>query len=116
MKKSIGKCAATLLIGLMLSATVLEANAVEIRGLISCGVWVKDRVEKEIGEVVNEMWLIGYLSGLATGANSDFLRGSDNESIFLWVDNYCRANPLKNLDDAGIYLAYELQKQKGLRK
>ena len=50
MKKSIGKCAATLLVGLMLSATVLEANAVQIRGARSCGEWVKNRGEKGIGE------------------------------------------------------------------
>ncbi len=56
------------------------------------------------------MWLLGYLSGLAVGASSDYLRKLDNDSIFVYTDNYCQANPLKSLADAGVALILEASK------
>ena len=97
---------------LVLSATVVDAQAVAIRGATSCGLWVKDRQEKIA--FVHHRWVLGYLSGLAFESDKDILKTTDAESIFLWVDNYCRANPLKDIDDAGTTLFYELVKQKKL--
>ena len=99
---------------LVLSATVFDAQAVSIRGGASCGVWIKERQEKGWPLVAKQNWLMGYLSGLAVENGKDFLRTTDAESIFLWVDNYCRANPLKDIDDAGFDLSRELIKQKKL--
>ena len=99
---------------LLLSATAFEAQAVTILGSRSCGTWVSERSLKSLGALVNETWLVGYLSGLAYGSDKDFLKGTDNESLFLWVDNYCRANPLKTTFEAGETLHLELIKQKKL--
>jgi hypothetical protein len=100
----------------------LFASAVDIRGSRSCGKWVE---EKRMANSMNEMnripvlitqsWFLGYLSGRADESGKNILKGTDNESIFLWLDNYCRANPDKNLDTAGLALARELMQLKGIK-
>ncbi|MCA7988918.1 hypothetical protein [Burkholderia vietnamiensis] len=104
---------------LVLALTASSAHAVSIRGFPSCGSWVEARTNArgaqpgaaESWVVLNEqMWLLGYLSGLAVGASSDYLRKLDNDSIFVYTDNYCQANPLKSLADAGVALILEASK------
>ena len=99
---------------LVLSATVFDARAITIRGAESCGIWVKERQEKKISTFIHQRWLAGYLSGIAVGNGKDVLKGTDNESIFLWMDNYCQANPLKDIADGSEVLFLELVKQKKL--
>lgn len=96
---------------LILVPTVCQA--VTIRGVPSCGDWVENRALNNVLGVANEFWLLGYLSGLAVGSNRDFIKGTDNPSLFLWVDNFCRASPLKDVADAGSQLLRELTRQKG---
>jgi hypothetical protein len=109
LKKTCSLC--LVIFGLMLTAMELGAQTIQLRGARSCGEWVK---EKGIQATGNQTWLIGYLSGIAVATNKSFLRGTDNQSIFLWVDNYCQANPLMSLADAGEILYFELVKQKNL--
>ena len=99
---------------LLFSATAFEAQAIEMRGSRSCGTWVSERSLKGLEAVISETWLVGYLSGMASASEKDFLKGTDNDSLSLWVDNYCRANPLKRTFDAGDALYFELIKQKKL--
>jgi hypothetical protein len=109
------------LAGCLLSLN-LFASAVDIRGSRSCGKWVE---EKRLANSMNEMnripvlitknWFLGYLSGRAGESGKNFLKGTDSESIFLWLDNYCQANPDKNLDNAGLALARELMQLKGIK-
>jgi hypothetical protein len=77
-------------------------------------VWAKQGKEREFPAMTNEAWLMGYLSGRASALNKDFLKGTDNESIYVWIDNYCRDNPTKDVDDAAKELVKELIQQKGL--
>ena len=79
-------------------------------GGYDCGQWfVKGGVAKA--------WLLGYLSGInAMVANENnnydpLAKLGSAEQAFLWVDNYCKANPLKNLYAAGSELYFELQKK-----
>ena len=65
--------------------------------------------------LITKNWFLGYLSGRADESGKNFLKGTDSESIFLWLDNYCRANPDKNLDNAGLDLARELMQLKGIK-
>lgn len=109
LKKTCSVC--LVIFGLMLTAMELGAKTIEVRGIRSCGEWVND---KEILAFGNQTWLIGYLSGLAVGTKKQLLSGTDNQSIYLWVENYCRANPLRSLSDAGNALYFELVKQKNL--
>ena len=76
-----------------------------------CGQWIEARNGKGVAAHVVENWVDGYLSGLAVGSNTEFWRkgGSrlDKESVYLWIDNYCRANPLKTTVEAGSALFKE---------
>ena len=51
----------------------------------------------------NKTWLIAYLSGLNYGSmnasitNKDALKGLSPGQIYLWMDNYCKANPLEDV-------------------
>ena len=78
----------------------------------SCGEWVVHREKSDTLALSNASWLVGYLSGLAVGSGKDYLSGTDNVSIYRWMDNYCRANPLRDLSYGGNALAAELAKRK----
>ena len=94
-----------------------EAPArVFVRGVPSCGEWAaareKQKRENRPQNPGERTWLLGFLSGLAIGQNKEFWGGTDakaldNEAAYQWVDNYCRANPSKDLDDAGAALFVE---------
>jgi hypothetical protein len=93
------------------AATSFSASAVDIRGFPTCETWLKSR---NVPAMTNEFWLLGYLSGKASGLNKDFLKDTDNESLYHWVDNYCRAYPMKDVDDAARDLVKDLIDKKGL--
>lgn len=97
-----------------LSAISHGAFAVDIRGFPTCAAWLKQGRAQEYPAMINEFWLLGYLSGKASGLDKDFLKGTDNETIYHWVDNYCRAYPAKDVGDAARELVKELIEQKGL--
>lgn len=91
----------------------LQAGSTVLMGSRPCGSWVKEK-EQNIPRLAGGAWLTGYLSGLAFGSGKDVLRGADAASIKLWIDNYCQANPLDNVDDAANALFFELARRKGL--
>jgi hypothetical protein len=102
----------SVLVAVTLLLVTETAFAVNVRGVPSCGKWVKDRQERDVlTTTALEHWLVGYLSGLAIGLNREFFHKDgvavDNESILLWMDNYCRANPLKDVQEGGNRLMRE---------
>lgn len=88
---------------------------VSIRGSRSCGTWIDYQKQGGASSLASETWLVGFLSGIAFESNKDILDGADNPSIFLWVTNYCQANPLESLTKAGEALAVALMKKKGIK-
>lgn len=105
---------------ILLALTASSAQAYAIRGTPSCGQWIEGRSNargsadgspEAWSALTNQMWYLGYLSGVAVGSKSDFLRNLDNDSIFVYTDNYCSANPLKSLAEAGVALALEAGKR-----
>jgi hypothetical protein len=65
---------------------------------------------------------LGFVSGnnLVTAATlsptpkvrlHDPLATISAQQIYLWMDNYCRANPLKTVDEGGILLYEEILKK-----
>ena len=64
----------------------------------------------------NASWLLGYLSGMAVASGKAYLSGTDNSSIYKWMDNYCRKNPLRDLGSGGVELAAEFGGTKGALK
>ena len=107
-----------LLTGCCLLATSLPALGYESRGARSCSGWQESRLDQKAGFSLNaeiyETWLVGYLSGIVAGSGSDFLVGTDNEAVFLMVDEFCAANIRMNLAAAGTSVARQLMQQKGI--
>ncbi|MDM0002209.1 hypothetical protein QTI24_26630 [Variovorax sp. J22P240] len=99
-------------LGLAAAMACGSASAVTIMSGRSCGEWIKDRAELKLKDAVNSAWLVGYLSGMAVESEKDLLSSIDAESIYLWMDNYCRANPLKRVSTGGWVLFEELAKGK----
>ena len=105
-----------LLIGACLLATSSLAEALESRGSRSCASWTEHRSEQRAGHALNaeieQTWGVCYLSGLVAGSGMDFLAGTDNETLFTMVDDYCQANPLEQQAAAGTAIARALMAQK----
>ncbi len=71
----------------------------------SCGSWSASRRANNVRSWVTEQWVLGFLSGVAYAASSsgpDPLTGVDDEAVWAWVDNYCRAHPLDWLLHAAV--------------
>ena len=86
------------------------------RGHSNCAEWLKPT--GPISDFGNKFWLSGYLSGINLGLYLDkqrpafdFFENVSSEQIFLWMDNYCRANPLSNVVDGTGTLFREMQKK-----
>jgi hypothetical protein len=75
-------------------------------GALDCGMWVKMRIERRAQ--LYEYWVAGTLNGAALSKDIDFWRFKgtvvSREAVFLWIDNYCNANPLNSLIDAILQL------------
>lgn len=79
-------------------------------GAPDCGQWVKDSTTNR------KAWLMGYMSGLNVAHELSDSKPKDPlnkmrsaEQAFLWVDNYCRANPMRTVAFAGWELFQELK-------
>lgn len=97
--------------------------AADSRGSRTCRKWMEERRQAEskddlnrIPVLITKSWFLGYVSGRASRSAQDWLKGTDNESIFLWLDNYCRDKPLRDLDSAAVALELELMQMKGVTR
>jgi hypothetical protein len=45
-------------------------------------------------------WVLGFLSGIGSTGIGDPLRQMDADGVAAWIDNYCRAHPIKAIADA----------------
>ena len=61
-------------------------------GTISCGSWTADR--QTLMNSTEMQWILRFLSSVGAP------QGMDSEAVAGWLDNYCRAHPLKNLSYA----------------
>jgi len=96
-----------------LSSVCCFAQAQKIFGVVDCGQWVNDRVPAE--KEFNKGWLLGYLSGLNLGnpgSKDQLLKVNSADQIFLWMDNYCRANPLQKVRLGADALFEELERRR----
>jgi hypothetical protein len=98
-------CAACYLLVLMQGANAQQATVTSI-GDYDCGEWFTKKQPART-------WLLGYLSGLAAGdsqAKVDVLdRLNSADQAYFWMDNYCKANPLKNISSGAIQLYFEVE-------
>jgi len=111
-----------LLAGCLLSASGTIAAAspddggVAARQAPSCGEWIVHREKSDTLALGNASWLLGYLSGIAIAGGKDYLAGSENSSLYKWMDNYCRKHPLRDVSSGGNALAAELKAKTGTPK
>lgn len=80
-------------------------------GNVSCGTWVADhRFPNSNKANQEEEWVVGFLTGMAYEGDVDPLRGTDFDGVVGWIDNYCVANPVKDvLDAAAAFARYRAQ-------
>ncbi|TSP13931.1 hypothetical protein [Cupriavidus campinensis] len=85
-------------------------------GRSDCGQWIASPTETK------KAWLLGYLSGTnmwndmqiqyrsgGKDMGPDILgRVQSADQIYVWMDNYCRANPLRDVTDGAFILWTEL--------
>lgn len=82
----------------------------------SCGEWIVHREKSSTLALGDTGWLLGYLSGMAANSTKDYLSGADNASIYKWMDNYCRTNPLRDVSSGAKSLTAELAGKKNASK
>lgn len=75
-----------------------------------CGDYVNDRKAGGEPNIIDEWWVVGYLTAYNTWTPDTYqiLGNSTTASAMLWLDNYCKAHPLKNLADGMRQLIVEL--------
>lgn len=97
-----------------------EAYAMSVTGYGDrpCSKWIRDQAaakqqdpsEDVIWEqLVDQTWLMGYLTGMAVARRSDYLRKPDYATLNAWIDNYCKKNPSDSLGTASTALFDELE-------
>jgi hypothetical protein len=76
---------------------------------VDCGLWDKHRGTKTAD--IYEAFLVGTLNGLSMGSAVEFWQSAQPpisaEQAFLWMDNYCRQNPLNDIVVGAIKLMNE---------
>jgi len=98
----------TALIAIAVSSTAIGQTITTI-GNIDCGKWIK-RKNHPMEELRTISWLSGFMTGLNFGDQfrNDPLKRVSADQIALWMDNYCRANPLRSVANGGEILMMEL--------
>lgn len=104
-----------LLIGSMLLFVVTNASAFTSYGVRGCGKLVsaidtndkKDEYNKDLTRMVVQAWIAGYVTAynswqevVTKKKDTDVIGTTDIDGVWQSVLNYCRANPLQNVNDA----------------
>ena len=86
------------------NATILGSGAA------SCGTWTGDRQRNEARSQLNQAWVLGYVTGynVYKSAQENVTKPMDTRAMMLWIDNYCDANPSRDIADAAKALIDEL--------
>ncbi len=99
------------IVGLLLFSLVADAAIVLGPGSASCVTWNGDRRRNESHSQLNQAWVLGFVTAynLYRPASQDgSLKPMDSRSMMVWIDNYCDANPLKDIFDAAQALIEDL--------
>lgn len=95
MKKTVLCLLSILLIAFQISARGAD---VFVEGVtVDCGYWTQARQARRA--VSLEHYVLGFLDGFSAGREREFWRANgrliSREAAYLWIDNYCKSNPLK---------------------
>lgn len=97
-----------LLVLVALTMCITAHASTAMFGIPDCGSWIRSPSPWQ------KAWLLGYMSGLASmDPQPNVLNGvSSSDQLYLWMDNWCRANPLKSVEAGGNELYNELAAKK----
>lgn len=94
---------------LMLYCGTTASQGVLNDGKLDCGDWVEARNAQR--SQIYEGVLVGLLNGMALGSGVEIWEGRgirmSRTQAFLWMDNYCRTNPLDIVTAGAVALANE---------
>ncbi len=100
----------------LLSSTV-SAQAIAGAGTVSCGEMLSAISDERQLEFTFQSWSQGFMSALNRSRYSnglDTVDISDNEGQWLWLQDYCRDNPLVSFLIASNRLFEELMSRQGI--
>lgn len=94
--------------GLTLLLVVMDVGA-QVTSIADwpCTTWSERRTSGQRADAP-QMWLSGYLTGLATATKLDVLAITDAPQVFHWMDSYCGAHPDESLSTGALGLFNEL--------
>jgi hypothetical protein len=94
---------AALIAALLIPGPALAAFAFVGAGADSCGTWIASRRQSEWASIQPGQWILGFLSGVGYWGEGlvDPLNSVDARAVWAWVDNYCLAHPLEDIERAG---------------
>lgn len=100
----------TLVLAIGLANPVLAATTTF--GDSDCGEWINPA--SDYAMLAHRAWLMGFLSGLngEESLKNPLGKISSGKQIFLWMDKYCKDNPLEKLSYGGLQLMLELMLKK----
>lgn len=75
-----------------------------------CADWSARRAAPERADPP-QMWLAGFMTGLATAQNIDVLAITDAPALFEWMDKFCARLPEKHVSAGGILFYEELKRR-----
>ena len=97
----------------VVATSALANNAIIGAGGTTCGKWVENRrTDAYYHHQLN--WVLGFVSSynyyLHAGTETYGVIGStDSASIAVWMDNYCKENPLETVFAGSVQLVTELK-------
>jgi hypothetical protein len=98
--------------GISTQALAQQTHMTTVAGFYntSCGTWTQARANHQ--SVDMEYWLRGFVSRVNMIMSEwapDFLKASDSDALFGWIDNYCHSKPLDLIPTAAMNLIIELR-------
>jgi len=81
-----------------------------VQGPVSCGEWISARKEDRIMVAAFEFWIIGYITAFNAQKPDvyNIMGSTDTRSVYLWMDKYCRENPISYVHSGMQVLTVEL--------
>jgi hypothetical protein len=85
-------------------------------GNTSCGSWASSKSANTVASIVMENalegWVEGYITAMAVESDrvNAAIHRTDPAGLTAWIDNWCKANPLKSMAKAAEALSVELDR------
>ena len=93
------------------AATIVGAGA------RPCSAWVRDRTEDGADANMDEAWVEGFLSALASALpHPDVLAGVSTPDVLMFMDGYCTENPYAPMGKAATSLFIQLKAHAAARQ